>query len=76
MKSRTYKYNYHLNSCSLRRLSFQQFRVRMVARLLRDQLIIQLHTFLYLMPPFSDETVYEFVYFLFFGKDGKSAVGK
>ncbi|VBB25692.1 unnamed protein product [Acanthocheilonema viteae] len=39
----------------------QQLRIRMVARLLRDQLIVQLHTFLYLMSPFSHETVYESV---------------
>ncbi|VDK75514.1 unnamed protein product [Litomosoides sigmodontis] len=40
--------------------SVQQFRARMVAQLLRDQLIMQLHTFLYLMSPFSNETVYEY----------------
>lgn len=49
----------------------------MVARLLRDELIMQLHTFLYLMPPFSHEIVDEFVNFFFFlRKDEKSAVKK
>ncbi|CAG9530894.1 unnamed protein product [Cercopithifilaria johnstoni] len=44
---------------SIHSFNEQQLRIRMVARLLRDQLIMQLHTFLYLMPPFSHETVYE-----------------
>lgn len=33
----------------------QRRRVRMVARLLRDELIVQLHTFIYVLPPFSNE---------------------
>ncbi|VDM95177.1 unnamed protein product [Thelazia callipaeda] len=37
--------------------SEQQRRIRMVVRLLRDELVMQLHTFLYLMPPSSHGTV-------------------
>ncbi|EFO23563.2 alpha globin regulatory element [Loa loa] len=46
-------------NASMHSFSEQQLRLRMVARLLRDELIMQLHTFLYLMPPFSHETVNE-----------------
>uniref|UniRef100_A0A183UT73 LisH domain-containing protein n=1 Tax=Toxocara canis TaxID=6265 RepID=A0A183UT73_TOXCA len=42
---------------SLHSLEQQRVRLRMVARLLRDELIMQLHTFLYLLPPFSNEPV-------------------
>ncbi|VDP24628.1 unnamed protein product [Onchocerca flexuosa] len=44
-------------NASMHNFSEQQLRMRMVARLLRDELIMQLHTFFYLMPPFSHEVV-------------------
>ncbi|VDN58358.1 unnamed protein product [Dracunculus medinensis] len=37
----------------------QQIRVNMVIRLLRDSLIMQLHTFIYLLPSFSSSSVDE-----------------
>ncbi|KAM3721895.1 GATOR complex protein [Dirofilaria immitis] len=44
---------------SMHNFNEQQLRIRMVARLLRDELIMQLHTFFYLMPPCSNKTVHE-----------------
>uniref|UniRef100_A0A1I8EP42 GATOR complex protein NPRL3 n=2 Tax=Wuchereria bancrofti TaxID=6293 RepID=A0A1I8EP42_WUCBA len=46
-------------NASMHSFNEQQLRIRMVARLLRDELIMQLHTFLYLMPPFSHEIIDE-----------------